>query len=203
MTWTKKWDTLKSLGELSSDCTPVMYFYLGVRLRQRIQVHGSKIVVSGLRRNSLSGLLPSDLGSCTELRMLNLENNNFCGAIPATFFNLNSESFWKQEQNCTRGCQWYRISASLGPKNENFIGKGRVSALYKNPTSMPANHVSRLTTLGKPCVTGSTKKIYARDRTRDLAVPRSTATPKEEKVHGYLSWKKNVLSDSQVELVSN
>ncbi|KAK4344712.1 hypothetical protein RND71_034888 [Anisodus tanguticus] len=37
--------------------------------------------------------------------------------------------------------------------------------------------VSRLTTLGKPCVTGSTKKVYAGDRTRDLAVPRSTATP--------------------------
>ncbi|KAK4364357.1 hypothetical protein RND71_015715 [Anisodus tanguticus] len=41
----------------------------------------------------------------------------------------------------------------------------------------PANHVSRLTTLGKPGVTGSTKKVYAGDRTRDLAIPRSTATP--------------------------
>ncbi|KAK4358224.1 hypothetical protein RND71_023834 [Anisodus tanguticus] len=28
----------------------------------------------------------------------------------------------------------------------------------------PANHVSRLTTLDKPCVTGSTKKVYAGDR---------------------------------------
>ncbi|KAK4355700.1 hypothetical protein RND71_024671 [Anisodus tanguticus] len=33
----------------------------------------------------------------------------------------------------------------------------------------PANHVSRLITLDKPCVTGSTKKVYAGDRTRDLA----------------------------------
>ncbi|KAK4357390.1 hypothetical protein RND71_023000 [Anisodus tanguticus] len=59
----------------------------------------------------------------------------------------------------------------------------RLSITQKNSIRLyevidqPANHVSRLTTLGKPCVTGSTKKVYAGDRTRDLAVPRSTATP--------------------------
>ncbi|XP_074325499.1 putative inactive receptor kinase At1g48480 [Apium graveolens] len=42
-----------------------------------------------LRKNSLSGKLPEDLGSCTELQRLILEENNFSSEIPVSLFNLN------------------------------------------------------------------------------------------------------------------
>lgn len=42
-----------------------------------------------LRKNSLSGKLPEDLGSCTELQNLNLQENNFSSEIPPSLFSLN------------------------------------------------------------------------------------------------------------------
>ncbi|KAL3830742.1 hypothetical protein ACJIZ3_019544 [Penstemon smallii] len=41
-----------------------------------------------LRRNSLSGPIPSDISSCTYLQDLHLESNNFSGQIPETLFSL-------------------------------------------------------------------------------------------------------------------
>ncbi|XP_027152417.1 probable inactive receptor kinase At1g48480 [Coffea eugenioides] len=41
-----------------------------------------------LRRNSLSGAIPSDLGSCTELQYLYLQENRFSGDIPDGLFRL-------------------------------------------------------------------------------------------------------------------
>lgn len=46
--------------------------------------------VLSLRRNSLSGSIPSDLSFCTELQNINLEGNRFSGEIPDKFFELNN-----------------------------------------------------------------------------------------------------------------
>ncbi|XP_059655354.1 probable inactive receptor kinase RLK902 [Cornus florida] len=50
----------------------------------------TQLRILSLRRNSLSGPLPSDLGSCAELRRLFLQENQFSGTIPATLFGLNN-----------------------------------------------------------------------------------------------------------------
>ncbi|WOG89030.1 hypothetical protein DCAR_0208266 [Daucus carota subsp. sativus] len=49
----------------------------------------SNLRVLSLRKNTLSGALPEDLGSCTELRSLNLEENTFSDSIPVSLFSLN------------------------------------------------------------------------------------------------------------------
>ncbi|KAL8053019.1 hypothetical protein ABFX02_05G044300 [Erythranthe guttata] len=48
----------------------------------------TELRVLSLRRNSLSGEIPSDLSSCTHLQDLHLQGNNFSGEIPASFFTL-------------------------------------------------------------------------------------------------------------------
>lgn len=49
----------------------------------------SNLRILSLRKNSLSGKLPEDLGSCTELQHLNLQENNFSSEIPVSLFGLN------------------------------------------------------------------------------------------------------------------
>ncbi|CAK9172257.1 unnamed protein product [Ilex paraguariensis] len=66
----------------------------GDGLRGQVPVNSignlTQLRVLSLRRNSLSGALPSDLGSCVELRNLILHENDFSGGIPASLFGLNN-----------------------------------------------------------------------------------------------------------------
>ncbi|XP_073145335.1 probable inactive receptor kinase At1g48480 [Henckelia pumila] len=48
----------------------------------------SELRALSLRRNALSGPLPSDLALCTHLIDLHLQGNNFSGEIPSSFFTL-------------------------------------------------------------------------------------------------------------------
>ncbi|KAK1374684.1 putative inactive receptor kinase [Heracleum sosnowskyi] len=52
----------------------------------------SNLRTLSLRKNSLSGKLPEDLGSCTELQYLVLQENSFSNEIPASLFSLNKLS---------------------------------------------------------------------------------------------------------------
>nr|GMD66154.1 probable inactive receptor kinase At1g48480 [Ipomoea batatas] len=56
-----------------------------------------------LRRNSLSGPLPSDLDSCTELLKLHLDGNNFSGEIPVNFNKLTKLRVLRLEENQFNG----------------------------------------------------------------------------------------------------
>ncbi|XP_019170488.1 PREDICTED: probable inactive receptor kinase RLK902 [Ipomoea nil] len=56
-----------------------------------------------LRRNSLSGPLPSDLDSCTELLKLHLDGNKFSGEIPVNFNKLTKLRVLRLEENQFNG----------------------------------------------------------------------------------------------------
>lgn len=56
-----------------------------------------------LRRNSLSGPLPSDLYSCTELLKLHLDGNKFSGEIPVSFNKLTKLRVLRLEENQFNG----------------------------------------------------------------------------------------------------
>lgn len=66
-----------------------------------------------LRKNSISGKLPEDLGSCTELQYLNLEENNFSEGIPNSLFSLNKLISLSLSNN--------NLSGGISPEFNNLI----------------------------------------------------------------------------------
>ena len=69
-----------------------------------------RVTVLGLHKNGLSGELPSELGSLTNLQTLSFWGNDLAGAIPAELGNLaNLQSLWLRDNQLTG-----QIPAELG-----------------------------------------------------------------------------------------